>query len=154
MRRALTAAFLASVVLASVASHAQGAAVTTARPAEEQRVLVAEDEYVAAEVARDEATLRRLVDDRFAFNSGKGTVTGKEEFIQSVLRMAMVGQAIRERSVLLEGDIALVFGTADLRFGGEGKDETLQSLRYTSTYVKRGGQWRMLALQLQPRASR
>ena len=40
--------------------------------AEEQRVLAAEDEYVAAEVGHDEATLRRLVDDRFVLNSSNG----------------------------------------------------------------------------------
>lgn len=152
MRFALLAAILASIAASPAASHAQGTAATTAQSSEEQRVLATEDAYVAAEVARDEAALRRLVDERFAFNSAKGTVTGKEEFIQSVLKMAMVGQAIRERSVHLEGDVALVFGTADLRFGGEGKEETVQSLRYTSTYVKRGGQWRMLALQMQARA--
>ena len=64
----------------------------------------------------------------------------------------MVGQAFRVRTVVREGDVALFVGTADLRFGGEGKDETTQSLRYTSTYVERGGQWRMLALQMQARA--
>ncbi len=120
--------------------------------AEEQRVLAVEDEYIAAEVARDEATLRRLVDDRFAFNSSKGTVTGKEDFIQTVLKLAMVGQKVRERSVLIEGDIALIFGTAELRFADPGKEESMENLRYTSTYVKREGQWRMLALQMQPRA--
>jgi ketosteroid isomerase-like protein len=119
---------------------------------EEQRVLAAEDEYIAAEVSRDEATLRRLVDDRFAFNSNRGTITGKEDFVQSVLKLAIVGQKIRERSVLTEGDIALIFGTAELRFADPGKEESVQDLRYTSTYVKRQGEWRMLALQMQPRA--
>ncbi len=127
---------------------------TTPAPqqSEEHRVLAAEDAYVAAEVAGDEAALSRLVDDRFAFNSSKGTITGKEEFIQSILTLAMVGQTIRERSVLVEGDVALVFGTAELRFAVPGKEETVQNLRYTSTYVKRQGQWRMLALQMQQRA--
>jgi len=119
---------------------------------EEQRVLGAEDEYIAAEVTRDEAALRRLVDDRFAFNSSKGTTIGKEDFIQSVLKLAMVGQTVRERSVLIEGDVALIFGTAELRFADPGNEESVQSLRYTSTYVKRQGQWRMLALQMQQRA--
>jgi ketosteroid isomerase-like protein len=99
-----------------------------------------------------QAVLRQLIDDRFAFNSSKGTVTGKEEFIQSILKMAMVGQKIRERSVLVEGDVAIIFGTADLRFSDPGKEDALQSLRYTSTYMKRQGQWRMLALQMQQRA--
>ena len=58
---------------------------------------------------------------------------------------------MRERSVLIEGDIALIFGTADLRFADHGKEDRVASLRYTSIYVKRHGQWRMLALQMQPR---
>lgn len=118
---------------------------------EEQIVLAVEDEYVIAEVTRDEATLRRLIDERFVFNSSKGTTKGKEELIQSVLNMAMVGQTLRERSVVIEDDIALIFGTTDLRFEVPGKELSVSSLRYTSTYVKRQGQWRMLALQMQKR---
>lgn len=111
--------------------------------------MAAEDEYVAAEVTRDETTLRRMIDDRFLFNSSKGMTTGKEELVQSILKMAMVGQTLRERSVLVEGDIALIFGTAELRFAVPGKEASVSTLRYTSTYVKRQGQWRMLALQMQ-----
>jgi ketosteroid isomerase-like protein len=120
---------------------------------EETRVLAAEDEYVAAEVSRDEAALRRLVDDKFLFNTSRGTTTGKEELIQGVLKMSIVGQTIRERSVLVEGGVALVFGTAELRFASAGQPESTATLRYTATYVNRQGQWRLLALQMQQRAS-
>ena len=119
---------------------------------EELRVLATEDEYVAAEVSRNEATLQKLIDDRFVFNSSRGATSGKEELIQSILKMNMVGQSIRERSVLIDGNIAIVFGTADLRFASPGKEESTSTLRYTSTYVKRRGHWRMLALQMQQRA--
>jgi ketosteroid isomerase-like protein len=154
MRAFILAALVASIALGPNASPAQAMTNSTPRQDEEQRVLAAEDEYVAAEVARDEAALRRLVDDRFVFNSGNGTVTGKEDFIQTVLKMAMTGQTIRERSVLVEGDVALVFGTAELRFADPGKEDSAQALRYTSTYVRRQGQWRMLALQMQQRATK
>ena len=152
MRNAFLAAIVASTVLGQITSQAQVMTTSVPQKTEEQRVLAAEDEYVAAEVTHDEVTLRRLVDDRFAFNSSKGTITGKEDFVQSVLKLAMVGQTIRERSVLIEGDIALIFGTAELRFADPGKEISVQDLRYTSTYVKRDGQWRMLALQMQQRA--
>ncbi len=66
--------------------------------------------------------------------------------------MNMVGQTVRERRVLVEGDIAMVFGTADLRFANEEGSETLSSLRYTSTFINRDGPWRMLALQMQRRS--
>jgi ketosteroid isomerase-like protein len=151
MRNAILAAIVASTALGPITTYAQVMTTSAPQQTEEQRVLAAEDEYIAAEVTRDEATLRRLVDDRFAFNSSKGTVTGKEDFVQSVLKLAMVGQKIRERSVLIEGDIAIIFGTAELRFADPGKDESVQNLRYTSTSVKRQGQWRMLALQMQQR---
>ena len=124
----------------------------TTQHSEERRVLATEDEYVAAEVSRDEAALRRLVDDRFQYNTGRGTSTGKEELIASLLKMNMVGQTIKERSLMIEGSIALVFGTADIRFANAGKPESVSTLRYTATYVSRQGQWRLLALQMQQRA--
>jgi len=154
MRNVGLAAIATSAVLGPITSYAQGMTASVPQQSEEQRVLAAEDEYIAAEVARDEAALRRLIDDRFAFNSSKGTITGKEAFVQSMLNLAMVGQQIRERSVLIEGDVALVFGTTELRIADPGKDESVQHLRYTSTYVRRQGQWRMLALQMQQRAPR
>ena len=146
--------FMAMVVVAGFASlhcAAQQNAVPAKVSGEEQRVLAAEDEYVAAEVSRDESALRRLVDEKFTQNSPNGTTSGKEGLIQAVLKMRMVGQSVRERSVLIEGDIALIFGTADLRFADPGKEDRVASLRYTSIYVKRNGQWRLLALQMQPR---
>ena len=152
MRYAFLAAIAASTALGQTTSYAQVMTTTASQQTEEQSVLAAEDEYVAAEVTRNEAVLRQLIDDRFAFNSSKGTITGKEEFVQNILKMAMVGQKIRERSVLVEGDVAIIFGTAELRFADPGKEDAIQSLRYTSTYVKRQGRWRMLALQMQQRA--
>lgn len=121
--------------------------------AEEELVLAAEAEYIAAEVNQDEPALRRLIDDRFVFNSSQGITLGKEELIQSVLDMAIVGQTLRERSVLVEGDIAFIFGTADLQFANPGEPNSVSAWRYTSAYVKRYEQWRMLALHMQERTS-
>jgi len=153
MRNALLVATVATAILASLTGSAHQVTASSDVQPEERRVLAAEDEYIAAEVSRDEATLRKLIDDRFVFNSSRGTTSDKEELVQRILKMNMVGQSVRERSVLVEGDIAFVFGTADLRFAGPGAAESASSLRYTSTYVKRQGQWRMLALQMQQRAS-
>ena len=151
MRRTILIACLTATLLAPLTGIADDRATPVAQT-DEQRVLATEDEYVAAEVSRDEATLRRIIDDRFQFNSATGTTTGKEELIKGILQMAMVGQTISERSVLLEGDIALVFGTAELRFAVPDQQDSTSTLRYTSTYMKRQGQWRMLALQMQRRA--
>ena len=120
---------------------------------DERDVLAAEDAYVAAEVDRDEAGLRHLVDDAFVFNASSGTTLGKAAFIRNVLDMGMTGQTLRERTVRVEGSFALIFGTADLEFAGEDGTESVSSLRYTSVYAKRVEGWRMIALQMQARAA-
>lgn len=125
----------------------------SARAVEEQ-VLAAEDAYVAAEIAADEAALRRLVDDRFVMNSADGTTSGKDDLIRTVLGMNMTGQTISERSVMVEGDMAIIFGTTELRLQPPGGAEQVATLRYTSSYVKRDGEWRMLALHMAPRSPR
>ena len=150
MRIEILGLSIAVTILSSFTTLAQSTKSTKSQT-EEQYVLAAEDEYVAAEVSRDEDTLRRLLDDQFVFNSSNGKTKGKEDLIQGVLKMTMVGQTLRERSVLIEGNIAFIFGTADLRFEVPGKEDRVSSLRYTSTYVKRQGQWRMLTLQMQKR---
>jgi len=152
MRLVFSIALLASLALSPLIGRTQSMTSPTTKHSEEQRVLAAEDEYVSAEVSRDKAALRRLVDDRFQYNTGRGTTTGKEELIADLLKMNMVGQTIKERSVLIEGDVALVFGTAEIRFASPGKPDSVSALRYTATYVSRQGQWRLLALQMQQRA--
>ena len=152
MRLVFSITLLVALALSPLIGYAQSMTSPTTQHSEERRVLATEDEYVAAEVSRDEAALWRLVDDRFQYNTGRGTTTGKEELIASLLKMNMVGQTIKERSLMIEGSIALVFGTAEIRFANAGKPESVSTLRYTATYVSRQGQWRLLALQMQQRA--
>lgn len=116
------------------------------------QVLAAEDAYVSAEVSHDEQALHRLVDEHFVYNSSDGSTTGKQEFIATVLNMNMIDQVISERSVIIEGDLGIIFGTTDLTLQKPGGEDHLSRLRYTSVYVKRGDQWKMLALQMQPRS--
>jgi ketosteroid isomerase-like protein len=120
----------------------------------ERQVLAAEDAYVAAELARDEAALRRLIDDRFTYNASDGTTSDKDALIRSVLGLHMTEQTITERSVAVEGNIAVVFGTTFMTFHPPDADERSSHLRYTSVYVKRDGGWRMLALHMSPRVPR
>jgi len=115
---------------------------------EEARVLAAEDAYVAAEVDADEAALRRLVDDRFVMNSADGTTSGKEDLIRAVLGMDMTGQTISDRSVTIEGNVGIIFGTTELQLRSSDGVEQTASYRYTSAFVKRNAEWRMFALHM------
>ncbi len=116
--------------------------------AEARRVLAMEDAYVQAEIHSDEAALRRIVDDRFVFHASDGTTSGKEDLITMAVGWDMTGQTISERSVVVAGETAVIFGTTELRFASEGGGETVSRLRYTATYTKEHGAWRFLALQM------
>jgi ketosteroid isomerase-like protein len=120
---------------------------------EELDVIQAEEAWVEAELNNDEAMLRNVIDDRFVFNSNNGTTSGKEELIESARAWNMTGQHITERTVLVDGDMALIFGTTELRFAAPDGEETVSLLRYTSTYVKRGTQWRAIALHMARRTT-
>lgn len=114
----------------------------------ERAVLAAEDAYVAAEVTRDEAVLNRMVDERFVFNGNDGETLDKARLIEGVMGMKMTGQTLSDRTVLVEGNIGLIFGTAELRFAVEGAEDRKSTLRYTSVYVNRDGEWKFLGLQM------
>ena len=120
---------------------------------EEAAVIRAEDDWIQAEINNDEATLRRVIDDRFVFNSNDGVTSGKEDLIESALNWNMTGQKITERTILLDGDTAVIFGTTELRFASTDGEDTVSLLRYTTTYVKRDKQWRAIALHMARRAT-
>ena len=94
---------------------------------EEHRVLAVEDEWVDAEINRDEATLRRIIDDRFVFNSSSGKTSGKADLMANVLGANMVGQRVSERTVLVDGETAVIFGTTELRFASDGRTRRCHS---------------------------
>jgi ketosteroid isomerase-like protein len=115
---------------------------------DEQQVIATETEWVQAEVQRDVAVLERVLDDRFLVNSSTGKLSDKATVIADVLGWKMSSQTITDRTVLVDGDTAIVFGTANFRFAVEGKDDEVSAGRYTTTYIKRDGRWRALALQM------
>ena len=140
----------AAIVLVVAFSSVQTQAEVSAVPAltDEQQVIATETEWVQAEVQRDAAVLERVLDDRFLVNSSTGELSNKAAVIADVLGWKMNSQTITDRTVVVDGDTAIVFGTANFRFAVEGKDDEASAGRYTTTYIKRDGRWRALALQM------
>ena len=140
----------AAIVLVVAFSSVRTQADVSAAPAltDEQQVIATETAWVQAEVQRDAAVLERVLDDRFLVNSSTGKLSDKAAVIADVLSWKMSSQTITDRTVLVDGDTAIVFGTANFRFAVEGKDDEASAGRYTTTYIKRDGRWRALALQM------
>jgi len=140
----------AAIVLVVAFSSVQTQAEVSAVPAltDEQQVIATETAWVQAEVHRDAAVLERVLDDRFLLNSSTGKLSDRATVIADVLSWKMTSQTITDRTVVVDGDTAIVFGTANFRFAVEGKDDEASAGRYTTTYIKRDGRWRALALQM------
>lgn len=145
-RAGVCAAIVASCALFSGRAQAEVSAATALT--DEQQVIATESDWVQAEVHRDAAVLERVLDDRFLVNSSSGTLSDKPTVIAEVLGWKMVSQTITDRTVVVDGDTAVVYGTANFRFAVEGQDDEASAGRYTTTYIKRDGQWRALALQM------
>ena len=145
-RASVCAAIVVGVAFFSVRTQAEVS--VAAALTDEQQVIATESEWVQAEVHRDAAVLGRVLDDRFLVNSSTGELSDKASVIAEVLGWKMSSQTITDRTVVVDGDTAVVYGTANFRFAVEGKDDEVSAGRYTTTYIKRDGQWRALALQM------
>ena len=79
----ISALIAAITFIASVSSASDEP--MAAELSEEQQVHAVQQEWVDAEVGRDETALNRVLDERFVINSSSGTPETKESVIASVL---------------------------------------------------------------------
>jgi len=142
-----TCTLIAVITLASCDRSAMYERDTTGLT-EEQKVLLVEQDWINAEVRHDEAELNRVIDDQFIVNSGSSKPATKADVIASVLQWNMIAQTLTNQTVLVDGDTAIVMGTAHFTTAVEGKENGESAAHYTTTYIKRDGQWRALALQM------
>jgi len=106
-----------------------------------------EREWTAAEIKRDAAKLRQILDDRFVVTFGSGGVTDKEGFINNVVgddNDVILSQDLTDETVRVDRDTAVVVETDTVHGTDKGKPYT-QVLRITTTYIKRKGNWLALA---------
>jgi ketosteroid isomerase-like protein len=137
----LTCCFAASAAQPPVTPNAQRLS------AAEEQVLKFEDEWVAAEHNRDVAALRRILDDKFVVTFDGKAPVGKERFIQPFVSRAVDptdSQTLTERSVIIDGDTAIVTGI-DTERGTRNGSAYTSVARYTATYIRRNGNWLALA---------
>jgi ketosteroid isomerase-like protein len=117
-----------------------------AQSAEEAAVRAVEERRVKALVGDDFATLESIFGDDLHYTHSSAVVDDKASFM-TALRTGKTKYESMERgpaAVRIYGDTALMTGTAIV--GLRGRTEKL-SLRYTLLYVKRAGEWKMVAWQ-------
>jgi ketosteroid isomerase-like protein len=127
-----------------------GAEAQDARPTPDQQALIqAESDWIAAETRRDAQALRELLDDRFVATMGGGEPIDKATFIRNETQSPpdpTARQEITDRRIIVAGSTAVITETDTLRRTRDGKPSVL-TWRFTVTYIKRGGRWLAIAEQ-------
>lgn len=151
MRRVLTLCLLLTL---SAETPAQStAAVAGNQDGPVARALVAlENGWARGVVRRDTALFRRMLDPRFVYTED-AAVMNKVEVIASIRDGDRVEVASNSDMLVYDhGGTAVVVGI--LRLKGTGKDGAFdRHYRFTDTWMRRGGTWRIIAAQdyLMPR---
>jgi len=133
-----------SMVGASVATEPTGAAAPTTDV--RQQLLDLEKQWTDAEDKSDTQALRRILDDRFVATFGAARTYDKEAFVTLFAREVdpSASQTLTYEAVIIEGDTAVVVGTDTARGTRDGAPRSAV-YKYTATYIRRDGRWRVLA---------
>jgi ketosteroid isomerase-like protein len=111
-------------------------------------IVLLEDERYAAMLAKDVATLERLLDDDLVYMHSSGVADSKASYLaglrEGVWDYLKIGRS--EQSVKVSGDTALVFNRLAISIKVRGVQKELDN-RALAVWVRRGGAWRLLALQ-------
>ncbi|WP_077919229.1 nuclear transport factor 2 family protein [Spirosoma sp. 209] len=116
--------------------------------ATEKAVLDAEKRRFDAQVSKDYSALNQLLADDLVYTHSNGNTDGKESYIQSIRDGKSNYAAIdpQEQKVRVYGNTAIINGVCLIKMNNNNTPTDLK-LRYTDMYVKKGGQWQMVAWQ-------
>lgn len=134
------------VIVAAALLLAGASSPVGAQTPAEQAVRQAEDRRVKAMIDDDFAALDAVLADDLTYAHSSGAVDTKASYLES-LKSGKTKYLTFDRTpsvVRLYGDTAVVTGAATLSLRGQAAPF---SLRYTLVYVRRDGQWRMVAWQ-------
>jgi ketosteroid isomerase-like protein len=100
-------------------------------------------------VAKKQAAVADNMAEDFRIIDGYGTVDGKKKFVEDVLdaKLTIDPYTVEEFEVRLYGDTALLSGRTHMTGRYEGKPFD-SNYRYIDIYVRRGGEWKIVSVQI------
>lgn len=113
----------------------------------QQEVLAAQRARFDATIAKDRAALEQLMAEDLTYVHTSAKLESREENIGAVVSTgAYKSFALANLLVRLEGDTAVITGSADITFARPDGD-TMLPIRFTDVWARRGGEWREIAWQ-------
>jgi len=155
MRPLALAALLMLVVPSINSAQTKTTRVSKARPTGKSTSINSEASLKAAEQLladafknRDREALGRMLEEQFIFTDDNGQAVNKAQYIEAVLNIIQVeSYTLDEMTVQVFGDTGVVAGRWTGKLTVQGKTSAA-AVRYTDTFVRRLGQWRVVASQI------
>jgi len=118
----------------------------------EQEVINVEDERMQAFKSSDAATLNRIFDDDFTFTNVNGEIHTKAELIGDVTSGKLKYTALNhsEIRVRVYDNTAILTGRSASVYIDGGKEGGRVPRRYMNIFIRKNGQWRLVARQETP----
>ena len=145
----LTRGFVvAALVAANACVHSRAPAAGV-----EEEILALERQRRDAQLAGDWRTIQRLNAADFTEIGGTGLIRTAAQNADDMRsgRLRFDSVEYGEQQVRVLGEVAIVTGVGH-RFGSFGGTRFEQRFRYSRTYARRGGEWRMVFAQTTPLA--
>ena len=96
---------------------------------------------------RDKAALARMLTEDFIFTNDEGRIQDKADYIKyAVETMKIESYSMNELATRVAGSAGVVTGRCAGKFTVNGRAAHTE-VRFTDTFVKRGGRWQLLASQ-------
>lgn len=113
----------------------------------QREVLAAQRARFDATIAKDRAALERLMADDLTYVHTSAKLESREENVGVVVSTgAYKSFDLANLLVRVEGDTAVITGTADITFARPDGD-TMLPIRFTDVWARRNGEWREIAWQ-------
>ncbi|HZG51557.1 MAG TPA: nuclear transport factor 2 family protein [Pyrinomonadaceae bacterium] len=115
----------------------------------EQEILKVDGELLDAIWRADVKMRERIADDALIYTTYYGSVLNKAEWIAHVGKSAPASsrQIRDDLRIRISGDTAIVSGRVTVKIENPHSTGRIQS-RYTNVYVKRQGEWKLIAAQV------
>ena len=142
-RLLIVTASIGALATSAIAQQPKAAALT----ADERAVLALEEGWTKAVVKRDAAMFKRLLAPGFVYTEDARVMTGEELTREVTAGSDTVTEARNEEMKTHNfGNTIVVTGWLVLRGRGGGKPFD-RRFRFTDTWLKRNGQWQIIAAQ-------
>jgi ketosteroid isomerase-like protein len=142
-------------VLAALALSFAGLAQAAPTPKLVAQLKAQADAWDRAILAKDRAAIEANMADDFRQIDARGNVETKASFVDGLVSpdLALDPYTVEDFEVRVYGDTALVSGRTRMtgRYQGQPFDT---HYRYIDIYVKRGGAWKLVSVQISPIPSR